>query len=132
MRGRTALAAGPGLHGTMAWQQALAQWLGWVALVTCLVASAGAGAQTKTSPAVAQAEGPVLAVVAGAIGNVVGPLGQRVQVRLQLLQRHLPQAVDGLFFVPGTLFPQVIHDLHQALKSLSVRRHLLQLKNGKQ
>jgi len=40
----------------MAWQQALAQWLGWAALVICLVASGGARAQTKTPPAVAQAD----------------------------------------------------------------------------
>lgn len=56
MRGRTAQAAGLGLHGAMAWQQALAQWLGWAALVICLAASGGAGAQPKASPAVAQAE----------------------------------------------------------------------------
>lgn len=56
MRGRTAQAAGLGLHGTMAWQPALAQWLGWVVLVICLVASGGAKAQPKTSPAVAQAD----------------------------------------------------------------------------
>ena len=56
MRGRTAQAAGLGLHGVRAWQQALAQWLGWAVLVVCLVASGGAGAQTKTSPAVAQAD----------------------------------------------------------------------------
>lgn len=56
MRGRTAQAAGPGLHGAMAWQPALAQWLGWAVLVICLVASGGAGAQPKTSPAVAQAD----------------------------------------------------------------------------
>lgn len=56
MRGRTAQAAGFGLHGSMAWQQALAQWLGWAALVICLAASGGAGAQSKTSPAVAQAD----------------------------------------------------------------------------
>jgi hypothetical protein len=40
----------------MAWQPALAQWLGWAVLVICLVASGGARAQTKTSPAVAQAD----------------------------------------------------------------------------
>lgn len=56
MRGRTARAAGLGLHGTMAWQQVLAQWLGWAVLAICLAASAGAGAQSKTSPAVAQAD----------------------------------------------------------------------------
>lgn len=56
MRGRTAQAAGLGLHGVRAWQQALAQWLGWAVLVVCLVGSGGAGAQTKTSPAVAQAD----------------------------------------------------------------------------
>ena len=56
MRGRTAQAAGLGLHGAMAWQPALAQWLGWAALVICLVASGGAGAQPKTSLAVAQAD----------------------------------------------------------------------------
>lgn len=56
MRGRTAQAAGLGLHGAMAWQQALAQWLGWAALVICLAASGGAGAQPKASPVVAQAE----------------------------------------------------------------------------
>ncbi|MDD2176087.1 hypothetical protein OIN59_01515 [Acidovorax sp. D2M1] len=40
----------------MAWQPALAQWLGWAVLVICLAASGGAGAQPKTSPAVAQAD----------------------------------------------------------------------------
>ena len=40
----------------MAWQQVLAQWLGWAVLVICLAASGGAGAQSKTSPAVAQAD----------------------------------------------------------------------------
>ena len=40
----------------MAWQQVLAQWLGWAVLAMCLAASAGAGAQSKTSPAVAQAD----------------------------------------------------------------------------
>ncbi len=54
MRGRTAQAAGLGLHGVRAWHQALAQWLGWAALVVCLVASAGAGAEPKTSPVGAQ------------------------------------------------------------------------------
>lgn len=56
MRGRKAQAAGHGLHGTRPWRQALAPWLGWAALVVCLVASAGARAEPKTSPAVAQAD----------------------------------------------------------------------------
>ncbi|MBU0749445.1 MAG: hypothetical protein KKG67_21930, partial [Gammaproteobacteria bacterium] len=56
MRGRTAQVAGLGLYGARAWHPALAQWLGWAVLVICLVASGGAGAQTKTSPAVAQAD----------------------------------------------------------------------------
>lgn len=56
MRGRTAQVAGLGLHGARAWHPALAQWLGWAVLVICLVASGGAGAQTKTPPAVAQAD----------------------------------------------------------------------------
>ena len=56
MRGRTAQVAGLGLHGSMVWQQALAQWLGWVVLVICLAASGVAGAQPKASPAVAQAD----------------------------------------------------------------------------
>ncbi|WP_233244393.1 hypothetical protein [Acidovorax sp. HMWF029] len=40
----------------MSWQQALVRWLGWAVLVVCLVASEGARAQTKTSPAMAQAD----------------------------------------------------------------------------
>lgn len=56
MRGRTAQAAGCVLDGAAAWPHALAQWLGWVALVICLVASGDAGAQTKASPAVTQAD----------------------------------------------------------------------------
>ena len=56
MRGRTAQVTGLGLHGSKAWQQALAQWLGWVVLVICLAASGVAGAQPKASPAVAQAD----------------------------------------------------------------------------
>lgn len=56
MRGRTARAAGLGQHGAWALHCALAQWLGWAALVMCLAASGGAGAQTKASPAVAQAD----------------------------------------------------------------------------
>lgn len=56
MRGRTAQAAGLGLHGARVWHQALAQWLGWAALVICLVVGGEAGAQPKTLPAVAQAD----------------------------------------------------------------------------
>ncbi len=56
MRGRTAQAAGLGLHGAVVWHCALAQWLGWAVLVICLVASGGAAAQPKASPAVAQAD----------------------------------------------------------------------------
>lgn len=56
MRGRTAQAAGLGLHGAVAWHCALAQWLGWAVLVICLAASGGAAAQPKASPAVAQAD----------------------------------------------------------------------------
>ena len=56
MRGRTAQAAGLGLHGARVWHQALAQWLGWAALLICLVVGGEAGAQPKTLPAVAQAD----------------------------------------------------------------------------
>ncbi len=56
MRGRTAQVAGFGLHRARAWKQALTQWMGWAALLICLVASEGAGAEPKTSPAVAQAD----------------------------------------------------------------------------
>ncbi len=56
MRGRTAQVAGLGLHGARAWHPALAQWLGWAVLVIWLAASGGAGAQTKTPPAVARAD----------------------------------------------------------------------------
>lgn len=56
MRGRTAQAAGLGLHRARAWHQALVQWLGWAVLVVCLVVGGLARAQTKTSPAVTQAD----------------------------------------------------------------------------
>lgn len=56
MRGRAAQDAGRGLHGATAWQQVLAQWLGWAALVICLAAGGSVGAQPKASPAVAQAD----------------------------------------------------------------------------
>lgn len=56
MRARTAQVAGLGLHGAMSWQQALVRWLGWAVLVVCLVDSGGVRAQTKTSPAMVQAD----------------------------------------------------------------------------